>query len=131
MLLISGQITRVIIVALTIFWSCWAPFVGAISAAHDPLLRKQAELARHAEFDQRGQTAFNHRHNDGSIEEQRPNHNHGHGSSDHTHEFPELISTFPAMLVIGPQSWLRHDSLAVYSTPSLPPERPPKLSTLA
>ena len=131
MSLTSGRITQVIIVALTIFWSCWLPFAGAAAATHDPLLRKQAELARHAQFDVNGQIELGHSHDDGSVEEQRPNHSHGHGPSDHSHEFSKLLPTFPFLLPTGQQGWSRHYLLVAYSAPSLPPERPPRFSIIA
>lgn len=127
----SGRITRVIIVALTIFWSCWLPFAGAVAMTHDPLLRKQAELALHVQLDVTGQTALAHSHDDGPAEEQRPNHSHGHGPSDHTHEFSKLLPTVPFMLATGQQNWSRHYLFVAYSAPSLPPERPPKFSIIA
>lgn len=131
MSLTSGRITHVIIVALTIFWSCWLPFVGVVATTHDPLLRKQAELTQHAQFNVNGQAELDHSHDDGPVEEQRPNHSHGHGPSDHTHELSKLLPTFPFMLATGQQGWSQHYSLVVYSAPSLPPERPPKFSIIA
>lgn len=124
----SSRITSVIIAALAIICSCWLLFAGAVAATHDPLLLKQAQLTRHAQFDQ---AELGHSHDDGSVEEQRPNHSHGHGPSDHSHEFSKLLPTFPFLLPTGQQGWSRHYLLVAYSAPSLPPERPPRFSIIA
>jgi hypothetical protein len=131
MSLTSGRISRVIIVALTIFWSCWLPFAGAVAATHDPLLRKQAELALHAQFDVNGQTELAHSHDDGQVEGKAPNHSHGHGPSDHTHELSKLLPTFIFKLATDQHNWSPHYPRLRYSIFSLPPERPPKSPIIA